>query len=69
MTMGREARSGGGGLGRAVGRRYFGNLMYGEEMRAMRDAGGDSSGPGCGSGCLVAFAVAVALFVLVFLLV
>ena len=64
MTMGREARSGGGGLGREVG-----NLMYGEEMRAMRDAGGDSSGPGCGSGCLVAFAVAVALFVLVFLLV
>ena len=67
--MGREARSGGCGLGREVGRRSFGNLMYGEEMRAMRDAGGDSSGPGCGSGCLVAFAVAVALFVLVFLLV
>ena len=66
MTMGREARSGGGGLGREVGRRSFGNLMYGEEMRAMRDAGGDSSGPGCGSGCLVAFAVAVARFVLGF---
>ena len=67
--MGRESGRGRGGLGREVGRRSFGNLMYNEEMRAMRAAGGDESGPGCGSGCLVAVAVAVALFALVFLLV
>lgn len=55
-------------LGHEVGRRSFGNLMYDEEMRAMRGAG-DESGPGCGPGCLAAVTVIAVILVITFLLI